>query len=193
MLNICVFCGSSPGARSAYSEAARALGAELARRDLGLVYGGASVGLMGTIADAVLAAGGRAIGVIPQSIADVEIAHTTLTELHVVESMHARKALMADRSAAFVAMPGGIGTLEEIFEVWTWSQLGIHHKALGFLNVDGYYDSLATFLDRQVAEAFVKPVHRDIAVTESDPALLLDRLLKSAPPAADKWLDPGQR
>lgn len=186
-MNICVFCGSSSGARDAYQQAAVALGQALVQRQLGLVYGGASVGLMGTVADAVLEAGGDVIGVIPQSIADVEIAHRQLTELHVVESMHARKALMADRAAGFVALPGGIGTLEEIFEVWTWSQLGIHSKPLGFLNIAGYYDALAQFLDQQVTEGFVKAGHRDIALSASEPGALLDLLLAAKPPGGDKW------
>ncbi|MFK7914961.1 MAG: TIGR00730 family Rossman fold protein [Pseudomonadales bacterium] len=186
-MNICVFCGSSSGARPDYQQAAVALGQALVERGVGLVYGGASVGLMGTVADAVLEAGGEVIGVIPQSIADVEIAHRHLTELHVVESMHARKALMADRSAGFVALPGGIGTLEEIFEVWTWSQLGIHAKPLGFLNVAGYYDALALFLDQQVTEGFVKPGHRAIAQSAAEAGPLLELLLSAAPPTDDKW------
>ena len=192
-MNICVFCGSRLGVRPAYRSAAKALGTELGKRGLGLVYGGATIGLMGAVADAALAAGAPVIGVIPQSIADVEISHTELTELHVVGSMHERKALMADRAGAFVAMPGGIGTLEEIFEVWTWSQLGIHRKPLGFLNVEGYFDSLGHFLDQQVEEGFVTPAHRELAFREPEPSILLDRLLATRIPEVDQGIGPDQR
>lgn len=187
--NVCVFAGSSVGRRDAYRDAARSLGEALARRDLGLVYGGASVGLMGVVADAVLAGGGRAIGVLPQSLADLEIAHENLTELHVVTSMHARKAAMAERADAFVLLPGGMGSLEETFEVLTWSQLGIHAKPVGMLNVDGFYDALEGFLDHLVTERFVKPVHRDILLSDADPGRLLDRLLTAQVPTEGKWID----
>jgi len=173
MRRICVFCGSSFGARPAYAEAARALGRLLVDRELELVYGGGNVGLMGVIADEVLAAGGRAIGVIPDSMVSREVAHTGLTELHVVSSMHARKALMAELSDGFIAMPGGIGTLDELFEIWTWSQIGIHAKPLGFLDVEGYYAHLQVFLDHVAAEGFMRARHRAMVALEADPAALL--------------------
>jgi len=186
-VRFCVFAGSSPGRRAVYGEAARALGAELAQRGIGLVYGGASVGLMGAAADGALEAGGEAIGVIPRLLADVELAHPGLTELHVVESMHQRKALMAELSEAFVVLPGGLGSLEEAFEVWTWNQLGIHRKAIGLLNVDGFYSGLERFLDSLVEERFVKPEHRGILVTAQAPAELVDRLLACELPEVGKW------
>ena len=145
MKNICVYCGSSPGRQEAYSSAARALAKSLVDRNLGLVYGGASVGIMGLIADTVLQLGGRAVGVIPEALVRKEVAHKSLTELHVTQSMHERKTLMAELSDGFIAMPGGIGTLEEIFEIWTWAQLGIHAKPCGLLNAAGYFDALTTF------------------------------------------------
>lgn len=165
-MNLCVFAGSSLGRRSSYRKATHRFGAELAVRNIGLIYGGAAVGLMGTLADAVLQNGGSVIGVLPQSLADVELAHSGLTELKIVPSMHERKATMAELSDAFVMLPGGIGSLEEAFEMWTWSQLGIHHKPIGLLNVDGFYDGLQSFLDHLVAEAFVKPVHRNILLSD---------------------------
>ena len=174
MTNICVFCGSSAGRQPAYRAAAQRLGRALAARDIGLVYGGAQVGLMGAVADAVLADGGRSIGVIPESLARVEVAHQHLTELHIVATMHERKAMMAERSAAFIALPGGIGTLEELFEAWTWSQLGIHAKPVGLLNVDGYYDALLAFLDHTAAEGFVRPVHREMLVAGDDAEPVID-------------------
>ena len=188
-VNICVFCGSSAGARDAYREAATALGRALAERDVGLVYGGAQVGLMGAVADAVLAHGGSAVGVIPESLARVEIAHTGLTELKIVQTMHERKAEMAARADGFIALPGGIGTLEELFEVWTWSQLGIHAKPVGLLNADGYYDSLLAFLDHMHAERFVRPQHRELLVTNEDPSRLIDQLLAADVPVIEKWVD----
>ena len=181
-MNICVFAGSNPGQREEYCIAARQLGQAMAARDIGLVYGGASIGMMGAVADGVLEKGGTAIGIIPKSLADVEIAHTELSELRIVTTMHERKAQMADMSDAFIAVPGGIGTLEESFEVWTWSQLGIHSKPLGLLNIDGYYDPLITFLDHIVEEGFVTPVHRQIMVTESDPEALLNLVLSAEVP-----------
>ncbi|EPY03102.1 TIGR00730 family Rossman fold protein [Magnetospirillum fulvum] len=176
MRRVCVFCGSSFGARPAYTEAARALGRLLVDRELELVYGGGNVGLMGVIADEVLAAGGRAIGVIPDSMVTREVAHTGLTELHVVDSMHARKALMAELSDGFIAMPGGIGTLDELFEVWTWSQIGIHAKPLGFLDVEGYYTHLQVFLDHVAAEGFMRARHRTMVAVEADPVGLLSAM-----------------
>lgn len=192
-MRICVFCGSSMGRNGAYRAAAEALGAEMARRGIGLVYGGASVGLMGAIADAVLARGGEAIGVLPEALTDLEIAHDGLSELRIVASMHERKAQMADLSDAFIALPGGIGTLEEAFEVWTWSQLSIHAKPIGLLNAAGYFDRLEAFLDHMVAEEFVKPVHREIMLTEDDPAALIDALKAAEIPTDRKWVDTLKR
>jgi uncharacterized protein (TIGR00730 family) len=192
MKNICVYCGSSPGRLEAYSDTARALAQALVERDLGLVYGGASVGIMGLVADSVLRLGGRVVGVIPEALAQKELAHKSLTELHVTASMHARKTLMADLSDGFIALPGGIGTLEEIFEIWTWAQLGFHAKPCGLLNVAGYYDGLTAFLDHAVAEQFVKPLHRSILSVEQEPSALLDRFAGYKAPSAHKWLDKDQ-
>jgi hypothetical protein len=189
MKAICVYCGSSPGRLEVYASAARALGQALVERDLGLVYGGASIGLMGLIADTVLQLGGRAVGVIPQALARKEVVHRHLTELHVTQSMHERKTLMADLSDGFIAMPGGIGTFEEIFEIWTWAQLGIHTKPCGLLNVAGYYDALSTFLDHAAAEQFLKPPHRSLLIVEQEPQALLDRFASYQPPSVRKWLD----
>ena len=180
-MRICVFCGSQMGASPRYREAARDFGTLLAGRGLGLVYGGGDVGLMGVLADAVLAAGGHAWGVIPRSLADREVAHAGLTELEIVTSMHERKARMADLADAFVALPGGLGTLDELFEIWTWAQLGIHAKPIGLLNVLGYFDPLLAFLDRTVEEGFVRPEHRATAAVDDDPARLLDRMLAQLP------------
>lgn len=182
MRRVCVFCGSSMGAKPAYAEAARAMGTLIAQRGLGLVYGGGEVGLMGVIANAALAAGGEVIGVIPEALMRMEVGHPRLTELHVVATMHERKAMMADLSDGFIAMPGGIGTLEELFEIWTWGQLGIHPKPLGFLDVAGYYHTLHAFLDHMVTEGFVKDRHRAMTAVETDPAALLDRLAAYVPP-----------
>ena len=192
MRRICVYTGSSPGGHPAYAEAAAALGRTLAGQGLGLVYGGATVGCMGIVADAALAAGGEAIGVIPQALVDREIAHTGLSELRVVGSMHERKALMADLADGFVALPGGMGTLEEIFEVYTWTQLGMQSKPLGLLDVRGYYGQLAAFLDHAVAERFVTPEHRAMLVVEQEPAALLDAFREWQPPARSKWIDRSQ-
>lgn len=192
-MNICVFTGSSFGRNESYQHAAEQLGTELAQRDIGLVYGGASVGLMGIVADAALSKGGKVIGVLPQSLADMEIAHQNLTELKIVSSMHERKAQMADLSDAFIAMPGGIGTLEETFEVWTWSQLGIHKKPIGLLNAAGFYNGLESFLDHLVAEAFVKPAHRSILLADSEPGSLIDKLITAEVPTIGKWIAPEDR
>ncbi|MFZ3084341.1 TIGR00730 family Rossman fold protein [Rhodoferax ferrireducens] len=188
MKNICVYCGSNPGRQEAYSSAARALAQSLVDRNLGLVYGGASVGIMGLIADTVLQLGGRAVGVIPEALVRKEVAHKSLTELHVTQSMHKRKTLMAELSDGFIAMPGGIGTLEEIFEIWTWAQLGIHAKPCGLLNAAGYFDALTTFLDHAVAEQFVKPPHRAILIVEQTPEALLDRFASYQAPTVQKWV-----
>jgi len=189
---VCVFCGSSPGARPGYRAAAEALGAAIAKRGLGLVYGGAHVGLMGVVADAALAQGGEVIGVLPRSLEAKELAHRNLSALYVVESMHERKALMAELSDAFVALPGGIGTLEETFEAWTWTQLGLHEKPCALLDVEGYYGSLQQFLDRAVAERFVRPEHRSMLLVEDDPERLLDALSGWRAPIVEKWLERGE-
>ena len=189
MKRVCVFCGSSPGARPGYRAAAEALGAAVARRGLGLVYGGAHVGLMGVVADAALAAGGEVLGVLPRALEAKELAHRGLSALYVVESMHERKALMAELSDAFVALPGGIGTLEETFEAWTWTQLGLHEKPCALLDVDGYYASLQEFLERAVADRFVRPEHRAMLLVENDAERLLDALAGWRAPSVEKWLD----
>jgi uncharacterized protein (TIGR00730 family) len=189
---VCVFCGSSPGARPAYLEAARALGTLLGSAGIGVVYGGAHVGLMGAVADAARAAGSEVIGVIPQSLVAREVAHTGLDDLRVVGSMHERKALMAELSDAFVALPGGIGTLEELFEVWTWAQLGSHEKPCGLLNVDGFYSGLLGFLDHVVSEAFLRQVHRDMLLVDTEPRALLEKIQRYQPPQLAKWIRPGE-
>lgn len=178
------------GARPAYSAAATAMGQALVRFGMGLVYGGGNVGLMGTIADAVLAAGGEAIGVIPQFLQAKEVAHLGLTQLHVVESMHERKAMMADLSDAFVALPGGYGTLEEFCEILTWAQLKLHQKPFGLLNVEGYYDPLLQLFDRAVSEQFLQPELRSIVLEAKEPEQLLSLLQNYQPPTVEKWLKP---
>jgi uncharacterized protein (TIGR00730 family) len=189
---VCVYAGSNPGTVPAYADGAKALATTLAERGIGLVYGGGKVGLMGVLADTVLAAGGEAIGVMPQALIDREIGHPGLTELRVVDSMHERKALMAELADAFVAVPGGIGTLDELIEVYTWSQLGIHQKACGVLNVHGYYDHLAAFLDHAVTQGFLRPQHRAVLTVADEPAELLDRLAAFQPPTVGKWLELDQ-
>jgi uncharacterized protein (TIGR00730 family) len=179
---LCVFSGSSPGARPEYLAAARAFGDLLARQGIGLVYGGAGVGLMGALADAALESGAEVIGVIPRALVEAEIAHEGLTKLHVVDGMHERKALMAELSDGFVALPGGAGTLEELFEVWTWGQLGLHTKPSGLLNVGGYYDGLSAFIDRMVEEEFLLAPYRAMLLVEDDPEKLLRRLRAYRPP-----------
>ena len=181
---LCVYCGSSAGARPAYAEAAHALGTLLAAEGVGLVTGGGRVGLMGVVADAVLAGGGEAVGVIPQALADREVGHAGLTELHVVATMHERKALMAHLADAFVALPGGLGTLEEIAEMMTWAQLGFHPKPCGLLDVAGYYAPLVRFFDHATAERFVRPEHRALLVVDESPERMLARLQAHVPPHA---------
>src|SRR5690349_11068043 len=193
MKRICVFCGSSAGSRPEYRACAEQLGAELTRRNIGLVYGGGNVGLMGAIADAVLAAGGEAIGVIPEHLMTREIGHKQLTKLHIVHSMHERKAMMADLSDAFIALPGGFGTFEEFFEVVTWSQLGLHLKPCGLLNVDGFYDPLLRFVDHATAERFIRIETRGIVVADADPAALVALLRTMAVPQVTKWIDRDER
>jgi len=189
---ICIYCGSSPGRLDAYSLAACALAGALVSRNIKLVYGGAGIGLMGMVADRVLTLGGEAIGVIPKALAHKEVAHKNLTELHVTESMHERKMLMAELSDGFIALPGGIGTLEELFEIWTWAQLGFHNKPCGLLNVEGYYDALIGFLDHVAAEQFVKKEHHALLMVETNPDALLDRYLDYRPPALRHWLGKGE-
>jgi uncharacterized protein (TIGR00730 family) len=186
----CIFCGSSPGARPAYTEAAEDLGMLLVENGITLVFGGATVGLMGRLADTVVSEGGEAIGVIPQALVDREIAHVGLTDLHVVDTMHERKQRMADLADAFVALPGGLGTLDELFEIYTWAQLGLHRKPIGLMNVEGYFDGLVGFLEHAVAERFVRDDHREMLIVEEEPAPMLERL-KSFDPASltPKWID----
>jgi uncharacterized protein (TIGR00730 family) len=173
---ICVFCGSSPGVNPGYAHAAQAVAQLFCERGISLVYGGGNVGLMGILANACLERGGRVIGVIPRALADREVAHTGLTELRIVSSMHERKAVMADLSEAFIALPGGYGTWEELFEVLSWSQLGIQRKSCGLLNVNGYYDPLLELADKSVAEGFLRKTHRELLLSDDDPERLLDRL-----------------
>lgn len=187
MKSLCVYCGSSPGHRPEYSAAATLLGRTMAERGIALVYGGGKVGLMGTIADAVLAHGGTAIGVIPQALLDKEVGHTGLTELHVVGSMHERKQMMADRADAFVAMPGGVGTYEELFETFTWLQLGYHAKPVGLLNVAGFYDGLLAFMQHTVNEGFLKQIHADLLRVADSPAAVLEVLASTPQVQVDKW------
>ena len=190
---LCVFSGSSIGISAAYQCAARRLGEQLARSGIDLVYGGAAVGLMGAVADAVLAGGGRVIGVIPQALVEKEVAHLGLSDLRIVTSMHERKMLMADLSDGFIALPGGIGTFEELFEVWTWAQLGNHAKPCALLNDLGFYDGLLTFLDHVVGQGFLKPVHREMLIVEDDPTCLLPAMARYRAPAAAKWVGgPGR-
>lgn len=192
MKRVCVYCGSSVGNQPIYREMAEAMGALLARRGIGLVYGGGNVGLMGVIADAALAGGGEVIGVIPRSLADREIAHGGVTDLRVVDSMHTRKALMAELSDAFIAMPGGVGTFEEFFEAVTWTQLGVHRKPCGLLNVGGFYAPLAAFIDQAVTEGFIKPIHRAMIVVDDNPERLLNSLATLELPDVPKWIKPDQ-
>jgi uncharacterized protein (TIGR00730 family) len=189
MRSVCVFCGSSAGEKPVFREAAGIVGQTLARRKLRLIYGGGNVGLMGAVADAVLAAGGEVVGVIPQALLEKELAHEGLTELIVVQSMHERKALMADRADAFLALPGGYGTFEEFCEVLTWAQLGLHAKPCGLLNVDGFYDALLGLFDRAVDEGFLRTEHRSIVTCGTDVEDLLDLFATYQPPVLEKWID----
>lgn len=181
--SVCVYCGSRHGRNPAYTTAARALGQAMGERGWQLVYGGGKVGLMGEVADATLAAGGRVVGVIPQTLQDREVGHTGLTELHVVQTMHQRKQMMAERADAFIAMPGGIGTLEELYEVWTWRQLGYHDQPIGLLNTAGYFDSLLGFMAHSVSEGFLSPEQHATLQVSTDPAALLLQLAKALPKA----------
>lgn len=184
-LSVCVYCGSRDGASATYARAAAQVGAEIGRRGWQLVYGGGRAGLMGRVADAVLAAGGRVTGVIPRTLMEREVGHTGLSELHVVDTMHERKRMMAERSDAFIALPGGIGTFEELFEVWTWRQLGYHDKPIGLLNVDGYYDALLGFLGQTVTHGFVSEPQRTLLEVATEPVGLLDAIARLAPKATE--------
>ena len=193
MKRVCVFCGSSAGSRPEYRACAEELGVELTRRKIGLVFGGGNVGLMGALADSVLKAGGEAIGVIPEHLMNREIGHKQLAKLHVVGSMHERKALMADLSDAFIALPGGFGTLEEFCEVLTWSQLGLHEKPCGIVNILGYYTPLLAMLDHAVEQRFLKPQNRALVLARDSPAELLDAFDDWRPVHVEKWLDRDTR
>ncbi|CAB3685748.1 TIGR00730 family Rossman fold protein [Trinickia soli] len=187
MKSVCVYCGSSIGAQPFYAQAAQAFGRALVESGCSLVYGGGRVGLMGVIADEVLAAGGRVVGVIPELLVDKEVGHRGLTELHVVPDMHQRKRMMADLSDAFVALPGGAGTLEELFEVYTWAQLGYHQKAIGLYDIGGYYSPLVTMLEHTVREGFMQQAYLDILQIDSDAYSLIEKLRRYHPPGHDKW------
>jgi hypothetical protein len=192
MKNICVFCGSNNGVGPVYAAAARALVRAIAARDIGIVYGGGNIGLMGVLAETALAAGVRVTGVIPRALLEREIGHRGLVDLRIVDSMHERKALMAELADAFIALPGGLGTWEETFEMLTWTQLGIHRKPCGILNVAGFYDDLIVFLDHAVTAGFLKPEHRGMVVTEREPAALLERLTAHHLPEIRKWIERDQ-
>ncbi|WP_435099906.1 TIGR00730 family Rossman fold protein [Arhodomonas sp. AD133] len=189
MQRICVYCGSNAGRDPYYREAAGALGEALVARGLGVVYGGAAIGLMGTVADAALAAGGEVIGVMPETLLAREIGHRELTEFRVVQSMHERKALMAELSDGFIALPGGLGTFEELFEILTWAQLGFHRKPCALLNVNGYYDQLVGFLDHAVDTGFLRRGNRDMLLVESDAERLLERFAGYEAPRVTQWID----
>ena len=187
-MRICVYLGSSPGRSPVYRETAIAFGELMVKRGIGLVYGGGNVGLMGIIADTVHAGGGEVIGVIPEALKAREGEQTNLTELHVVQTMHERKALMAKHADGFVTLPGGIGTFEEMFEAWCWSQLGYHEKPCGLLNVNGFYTGLSSFIDSVVEEGFLQPRHREMMLIETDPETLLDRMMGYIAPNTEHWL-----
>jgi len=186
--SICVYCGSNPGNKPAFIEASRDFARLLAGKGMRLVYGGASIGLMGAVADAALEAGGEVVGIIPQALVDREVAHHGLTELIITDSMHQRKARMAELADAFVALPGGVGTLEEIFEIWTWSQLGLHAKPCGLLNVDGYYKTLIRFLDETSENGFVSETHREMLMAAERGEDLLDAFARYKAPTVTKWV-----
>ncbi|OWL91415.1 TIGR00730 family Rossman fold protein [Halopseudomonas aestusnigri] len=192
-MRLCVFCGSSPGNKPEYLAAAQQLGTALAKAGIGLVYGGAQVGLMGAVADAALAAGGDVIGVIPRHLVERELAHEGLTTLHEVGSMHERKAMMADLSDGFIALPGGVGTFEELFEVWTWGQLGHHQKPCALFNAAGYYDQLIAFLDHALTEGFMRQPYRDMLIVDNKVDSLLHRVRHYSPPAVSKWVKAQER
>jgi uncharacterized protein (TIGR00730 family) len=192
LASVCVFCGSSPGVDHAFAAAAEEVGRLLATQGRRLVYGGGRIGLMGTVADAALAHGGEVIGVIPRALAEKEVAHSGLSELRVVASMHERKAAMAELADGFIALPGGIGTLEEFFEVWTWGQLGLHHKPFGLLNVAGFFDPLLAFLDRLTDQRFLRPEHRGMLCTRSVAGDLLQEMTDYRPIDVWRWLSKAE-
>lgn len=187
--SLCVYCGSSPGATPIYAQAARKLAQTMVEQNIALVYGGGNVGLMGIIADEVMRLGGQATGVIPEALLKKELAHNGLTQLHIVKDMHERKAMMADLSDGFIAMPGGVGTLEELFEVFTWAQLGFHQKPIGLLNVDGFYDGLLQFIQHMVSQRFLKGEQAEILIAEAGAEALLERFKSFVPHHVPKWLD----
>ncbi|SFA70437.1 hypothetical protein SAMN04515620_101194 [Collimonas sp. OK607] len=189
MKSLCIYCGSSPGATPVYAQAARELAKAMVEQNIALVYGGGNVGLMGIIADEVMRLGGQATGVIPEALLKKELGHNGLTQLHIVKDMHERKAMMADLSDGFIAMPGGVGTLEELFEVFTWAQLGFHQKPIGLLNVDGFYDGLLQFIQHMVSQRFLKGEQAEILIAEAQPADLLQRFRSFVPHHVPKWLD----
>ncbi|AMP10263.1 putative lysine decarboxylase family protein [Collimonas arenae] len=189
MKSLCIYCGSSPGASPVYAQAARVLAQAMVNDDIALVYGGGNVGLMGVIADEVIRLGGRATGVIPEALLQKELGHKGLTQLHIVKDMHERKAMMADLSDGFIAMPGGVGTLEELFEVFTWAQLGFHKKPIGLLNVDGFYDGLLQFIQHMVSQRFLKGEQAELLMAEAQPEALLQRFRSFVPLQVTKWLD----
>ncbi len=190
MNTLCVYCGSNPGTRASYGRAARDLAREFVARGIHLVYGGANKGIMGMIADTMLEGKGRVTGIMPRALVEKEVAHPGLTELRVVESMHERKALMADISDGFIALPGGLGTLEELLEVLTWAQLGFHHKPCGLLNVDGFYTHLESFLDHSAEQGFIMSAHRSMLMVANNPATLLDKFSAYTAPKVSKWVNP---
>lgn len=187
--SICVYCGASPGRQTLYADAACQLADTLAQHKIRLIYGGASIGLMGLVADRMLAAGGEVIGVIPKALAHKEIAHAHLSAIHITHSMHERKMLMAELSDGFIALPGGIGTLEELFEIWTWAQLGFHQKPCGLLNIDGYFDGLLQFLDHMTAEQFLQAPIRDMLLVDQHAETLLQRFQQYQAPAVKRWMN----
>ncbi len=186
---ICVYCGSSLGKKDAYATAAKSLAESLVARNITLVYGAASIGIMGTVADQMLKLGGQVIGVIPKALAHKEITHSNLTELYVTQSMHERKMKMAELSDGFIALPGGIGTMEELFEIWTWAQLGFHKNPCGLLNIDGYYNALIQFVDHMQQEQFVKSKHHDLLMIADDPEKLLEKFISYTPPEITQWVE----
>ena len=189
MKSICVFCGSNSGSNSIYKEAAIQLASYLSGRNIKLVYGGGSIGLMGAISEAVLQQGGQVIGIIPKFLAEKELAQTNVTQLHIVDSMHERKALMAELSDGFIALPGGIGTLEELFEVYTWGQLGLHIKPCGLLNINGYYNHLISFLHHMVGEQFLKPINLDMLLIDQTSEGLIEKMAVYQSPKVNKWIE----
>ncbi|WP_340316691.1 LOG family protein [Rhizorhabdus argentea] len=193
MKSLCVFCGSNPGYDPVHADAARALGAALGQAGIDLVYGGGKVGLMGIVADAAMAAGARATGVIPRALADLELAHDGLSALHITGSMHERKAMMADMSDGFIALSGGIGTFEELFEIWTWGQLGDHAKPVALLNVAGFYDKLTGFIADVAAAGFLRDTHRAMLMVEEEPRALIARMQAYQSPVVAKWIGHNQR